>query len=69
MEIPVGSVTLDVPRSVGYYGGVALTVVVGVIEPPLGAVIAAVPLLTVVDGSKGSYPRSKKPVSALPRLM
>jgi hypothetical protein len=48
MEIRVCSVTLDVPRSVGYYGGVALAVGVGVIEPPLGAIIAAVPLLKLL---------------------
>jgi hypothetical protein len=48
MEIRVGTVTLDVPRSMGYYGGVALAVGVGVIEPPLGAFIAAVPLLKLL---------------------
>jgi hypothetical protein len=38
-------VTPDVPRSVAYYGGVALAVAVGVLEPPLGLLIAAMPLL------------------------
>jgi hypothetical protein len=35
--IRVRMVITDVPRSVAYYGGVALAVVVGVLEPPLGS--------------------------------
>jgi hypothetical protein len=38
-------VAIDVPRSIGYYEGAALAVAVGVIEPPLGVFIAAVPFL------------------------
>jgi hypothetical protein len=45
MATRVRTVTLNVPRSLGYYGGVALAVMGGVIEPPLGVLIAATPLL------------------------
>jgi hypothetical protein len=48
IEVRVGSVALDVPRSVGYYGGVIIAVGVGLIEPPLGVFIAAVPLLKLL---------------------
>lgn len=44
LDLRVGPVTLDVPRSIGYFGGVALAVNVGLIDPPLGLFIAAVPL-------------------------
>ncbi|MEV0702217.1 hypothetical protein AB0I53_30475 [Saccharopolyspora sp. NPDC050389] len=44
LDLRVGPVTLDVPRSIGYFGGVALAVGVGLIDPPLAAFIAAVPL-------------------------
>ena len=41
----IGPVTVDWPKSIGYFGGVALAVATGVIEPPLGLFIAAVPFL------------------------
>ena len=37
------------PRSLGYFGGIAAGVGVGLIEPPLGWFIAAVPFLKVLD--------------------
>ena len=43
LEIRIGPVHLDVPRTMGYYGGVAVAVGAGLIEPPLGVFIAAVP--------------------------
>lgn len=45
MEVRVGGVTVDVPRTVGYYGGVAVAVGLGLVEPPLGLFIAAVPAI------------------------
>jgi hypothetical protein len=48
MEIRIGTVMLDVPRTLGHYGGVALAVVVGVVKLPLGALIAAVPVLKLL---------------------
>jgi hypothetical protein len=45
----VGPLELDWPRSLGYFGGVGLTVGAGLIEPPLGVFIAAVPFLKMLD--------------------
>jgi hypothetical protein len=44
LEVQVGTVEVDVPRSVGYFGGLAVAVAVGLIEPPLALFIAAVPI-------------------------
>ncbi|NKQ54314.1 hypothetical protein HFP15_15620 [Amycolatopsis sp. K13G38] len=43
LAVEVGRLKIDVPRSVGYFGGLAVAVGVGLIEPPLAAFIAAVP--------------------------
>ena len=40
----VGPVEIDWPRTVGYFGGAAAAVAFGIIEPPLGLIIAAAPL-------------------------
>lgn len=45
----VGPLELDWPRSIGYFGGVGLAVAAGLIEPPLGLFIAAVPFLKMLD--------------------
>jgi hypothetical protein len=45
LVIGAGPVHLDVPRSIGYYGGLALAVGAGVIEPPLAIFIGAVPVM------------------------
>jgi hypothetical protein len=45
----VGPVELDWPRSVGYFGGTWLAVAAGLIDPPLGLFIAAVPFLKMLD--------------------
>ena len=42
-EVQVGTVEVDVPRSVGYFGGLAAAVGLGIIDPPLALFIAAVP--------------------------
>jgi hypothetical protein len=34
LEVQVGKVEVDVPRSVGYFGGLAAAVGLGLIEPP-----------------------------------
>src|SRR5437016_4446783 len=47
-EVRFGPVAVDVPRSVGYFSGVALAVSVGVVEPWLGLFIAAVPFLKIL---------------------
>jgi hypothetical protein len=48
LEVDVGPVAVDVPRSVGYFGGLIVAVGVGLIEPPLALFSAAVPLFNVL---------------------
>jgi hypothetical protein len=57
LAVDVGRVTVDVPRSVGYFGGLAAAVGLGMIEPPLAVFIAAVPVFKALTNS------------ALPRLV
>ena len=45
----VGPVEVDWPRTAGYYGGIALAVGLGLIEAPLGAFIAAVPMMKMLS--------------------
>jgi hypothetical protein len=47
-EVRFGPVAVDVPRSVGYFGGITLAVGVGILEPWLGLFIAAVPFLKIL---------------------
>ena len=51
----LGPLELDWPRSVGYFGGVGLAVAAGLIDPPLGIFIAAVPFLKMLDLPKMPY--------------
>jgi hypothetical protein len=51
LEIEVGSVEVDVPRSVGYFGALAVAVGIGLIEPALALFIAAVPAFKVLTNS------------------
>ena len=51
LEVRVGTVEVDVPRSVGYFGGLAAAVGLGLIEPPLAVFIAAVPVYKVMTNS------------------
>lgn len=43
LEVEVGRLRVDVPRSVGYFGGLALAVQAGLLAPSLAVFIAAVP--------------------------
>lgn len=51
LEVQVGTVEIDVPRSVGYFGGLVAAVGFGIIEPPLALFIAAVPLFRALTGT------------------
>ncbi|OBK79521.1 hypothetical protein [Mycobacterium sp. 1274761.0] len=51
LEVRVGTVEMDVPRSVGYFGGLAAAVGLGMIEPPLALFIAAVPAFKILTNS------------------
>jgi hypothetical protein len=48
LHVEIGPVGIDVPQTVGYFGGLGLAVAIGLIEPPLGAFIAAVPLFKIL---------------------
>ena len=48
----VGSVQVDVPRSVGYFGAVGLAVAFEVIEWPVGLFIAAIPFVKMLNRPK-----------------
>ena len=51
----VGSIEIDVPGSLGYYGGIALATAAGLVEPPLALFIGAVPFFKMLTG-RGSTP-------------
>jgi hypothetical protein len=55
MVIEVGRVQIDIPRSLGYFGGIGAAVAFGVIEPPLGLFIAAIPVLKMLG--KANFPQ------------
>lgn len=55
LVIHAGPVTVDVPRSLGYYGGIAVAVGVGMIEPPLALFIGAIPVVKML--MRGSAPQ------------
>ncbi len=50
LEVQVGTVEVDVPRSVGYFGGLA-AVGLGFIEPPLALFVAAGPVFKALTDS------------------
>lgn len=60
LEVKAGRVEIDVPRSVGYFGGLAAAVSLGLLEPPLALFIAAVPAFKVLTNS--ALPRAVRVV-------
>lgn len=55
LVLHAGPVSVDVPRSLGYYGGIAVAVGAGMIEPPLALFIGAIPLVKML--MRGSAPQ------------
>jgi hypothetical protein len=51
LEVQVGTVEVDVPRSIGYFGGLLAAMGLGLIEPPLALFIAAVPAFKVLTNT------------------
>ncbi|ORW85881.1 hypothetical protein AWB92_26190 [Mycobacterium sp. IEC1808] len=51
LEVQVGTVEVDVPRSIGYFGGLVVATGLGLVEPPLALFIAAVPLFKVLTNT------------------
>ncbi len=60
----IGPVEIDWPRAIGYYGGLGLAVGFGMIEPPFGLFIAAVPLFKMLN-----RPRASRPVRLISQVM
>jgi hypothetical protein len=60
LEIQVGTVEIDVPRSVGYFGGLAAAVGLGLLEPPLALFIAAVPVFKALTNT--ALPRTVRAI-------
>lgn len=52
----IGPIQVDWPRSVGYYGGIALAVGAGMIEPPLAVFIAVIPFLKLLNRPNAPLP-------------
>lgn len=52
----LGPVEIDWPRAIGYYGGIGLAVAAGMIEPPLGVFIAAIPFLKMLNRPNSPLP-------------
>jgi hypothetical protein len=52
----IGALEVDWPRSVGYFGGIALAVGLELIDPPIGLFIAAIPFLKMLNLSRAEFP-------------
>ena len=52
----IGPLEIDWPRTVGYYGGIGAAVAFGMIDPPVGLFVAAVPFLKMLN-----RPGAKRP--------
>jgi hypothetical protein len=52
----MGPVEVDVPKSIGYFGGIGLAVWMGMIEPPLGLFIASIPLVKLLNRPRATRP-------------
>jgi hypothetical protein len=63
LHIELGPVQIDVPQAVGYYGGIGAGLALGILEPPLAAFIAAVPLIKILAE------RSSSPVRFVGELL
>src|SRR5581483_4243010 len=51
-----GPIEIDWPRTIGYYGGIALATAFELVEPPLAIFIAAIPLLKMLNNPGASRP-------------
>lgn len=60
LEVQVGALQVDVPRSIGFYGSLAAAAGLGLIEPPLALFIAGVPLYTMLTHT--ALPRAVRAV-------
>ncbi|GAC1338089.1 MAG: hypothetical protein NVSMB29_03380 [Candidatus Dormibacteria bacterium] len=51
-----GPFTIDWPRSAGYFGGIGLATVAGLVDPPLAVFIAVVPFIKMLNTPEASAP-------------
>lgn len=54
--VQLGPVTVDIPRTLGYFGGVGAAVALGVIDPPLAVFIAAIPAMKMLMNAQAPQP-------------
>ena len=52
MSRKIGPMEIDVPRTAGYYGGVAAAVAFGLIEWPVAIFIGAIPMIRLMRGRR-----------------
>ena len=52
----LGWLEVDLPRSLGFFGGIGLAVCAGLIDPPLGLAIAAVPAVKMLNVARAPRP-------------
>lgn len=51
-----GPIEVNWPRTIGYYGGIALALSFELIEPPVGIFIASIPLIKMLSRPKLAQP-------------
>jgi hypothetical protein len=56
LVVRTGSLEIDVPRSFGFFGGIAAGVALGLLEPPLALFIAAVPFVKMLSDQRAPIP-------------
>jgi hypothetical protein len=56
LVVRAGPLEVDVPRSLGYFGGIAAAVALGLLEPPLAVFIAAVPFVKMLSDQRAPIP-------------
>jgi hypothetical protein len=56
LTLHIGDLTVDVPRTLGFYGGLATATAIGLLEPPLGVFIAAIPVVKMLSSKRAPQP-------------
>jgi hypothetical protein len=57
MIVRSGVLEIDVPRALGFFGGIAAAVGIGLLEPPLAVFIASIPFIKML-----THPGSPDPL-------
>ena len=48
LHFDVGPLEIDIPRTLGYYGGISAAVAFGVLEPPIAVFVAVLPMIKML---------------------